>query len=170
MNRSALHISLVAVSAAIVAVFTMVVRIPISATGGYISLVDAGVSFVAYAFGPFTGFIAGGVGTALADILGGYAQWAPVSFLVHGVEALVLGIIIKKDSSSILMKILASLIAVAIVSLGYLLLSSLYLVTFAEALAEVPFNALQSGAGAVVGLLLYEAVNKGYRGLSLIRW
>ena len=115
-NRSALRISLIAVSAAIVAVFTIVIRIPVSATGGYISLVDAGVSFVAYAFGPLTGFIAGGVGTALADILGGYAQWAPISFAVHGVEALVLGLIIRKMGASIGTKMLAAVSAIAIVS------------------------------------------------------
>ena len=169
-NRSALRISLIAVSAAIVAVFTIVIRIPVSATGGYISLVDAGVSFVAYAFGPLTGFIAGGVGTALADILGGYAQWAPISFVVHGVEALVLGLIIRKMGASIGTKMLAAISAIAIVSLGYLLLTSLFLVTFAEAAAELPYTARQSSAGAVIGLGLYEAVRKAYPRLDSLRW
>lgn len=169
-NKSALRISLIAVSTAIVAVFTIVIRIPVSATGGYISLVDAGVSFVSYAFGPVTGFIAGGVGTALADILGGYAQWAPVSFVVHGVEALVLGLIVKKMKSTIAVKLLAALSAVVIVSLGYLFLTSLFLVTFAEALTEVVPNIIQSGVGAIVGLGLYEAVRKGYPRLDSLRW
>ena len=74
-NRTALRISLVAIMAAVVAVFTMVIRIP-SPIGGYISLCDAAVVFSAYAFGPLTGFIAGGLGSAFADLLGGYPQFA----------------------------------------------------------------------------------------------
>ena len=86
-NRTALRISLVAIMTAIVAVFTIIIRIP-SPIGGYISLCDAAVTFVAYAFGPFTGLIAGGLGAAFADLLGGFPQWALISFIVHGVEAL----------------------------------------------------------------------------------
>ena len=51
-NRTALRISLVAIMTAVVAVFTLIIRIP-SPIGGYISLCDAAVSFTAYAFGPF---------------------------------------------------------------------------------------------------------------------
>ena len=31
-------------------------------------------------------------------------------------------------------------------------------------------NALQSGVGSVIGLLLYAAVNKAYRNLDSLRW
>ena len=97
-NRTALRISLVAIMTAIVAVFTIIIRIP-SPIGGYISLCDAAVTFVAYAFGPFTGLIAGGLGAAFADLLGGFPQWALISFIVHGVEALLMGLVVRKDSS-----------------------------------------------------------------------
>ena len=96
-NRTALRISLIAIMTAVVAVFTLVVRIP-SPIGGYISLCDAAVSFVAYAFGPVSGLIAGGLGAAFADLIGGYPQWAVISFIVHGLEAFLMGLIVKKGS------------------------------------------------------------------------
>lgn len=169
-RKGALRISLIAISAAIVAVFTLVIRIP-SPIGGYISLCDAAVSFAAYAFGPFTGFIAGGLGTAFADLVGGYPQWAVISFIVHGVEALLMGLIVRKDSSSIVMRIVAAIVAVVIVSGGYLLLTTAFgLTVFSEAVLEVPANIVQSAVGAVIGLVLYSGVRKAYRQLDDLRW
>lgn len=169
-NRTALRISLVAIMTAVVAVFTMVIRIP-SPIGGYISLCDAAVSFAAYAFGPFTGLIAGGLGAAFADLIGGFPQWALISFIVHGIEALLMGLIVRKDSTSIPMLIIAALIAVIVVSGGYLLLTTLFgLTVFSEAILEVPGNIAQSAVGAVLGLVLYNGVRKAYRQLDDLRW
>ena len=169
-NRRALHLSLTAVSAALVAVFTIAVRIPVPATAGYISLCDAAVVFVSYAFGPITGLLAGGLGSAAADLLGGYPQFALISFFVHGAEALFAGLLVRKNSQSIMTMIIGALISVVTVCGGYLLLEVLFITTFSSALVEVPMNALQSGVGAVIGLLLYSAVNKAYRNLSSLRW
>ncbi len=169
-KRTALHISLIAISAAIVAVFTIAVRIPVPATSGYISLCDAAVVFVASAFGPFTGLIAGGLGTAAADLAGGYPQFAVISFIVHGLEALLIGLVTKRGSDALAFKVISAVIAIAVVAGGYLLLEVLFLTTFPAALVEVPMNAIQSGAGAVIGLVIYTAVRKAYRNLDSIRW
>ncbi len=170
MDKSALRISLIAIMTAIVAVFTLVIRIP-SPIGGYVSLCDAAVTFASYAFGPFSGFLAGGLGAALADLIGGYPQWAVVSFIVHGVEALLMGLIVRKDSSSIAMRIIAAVVAVMIVGGGYLFLTTLFRLTvFSEAILEVPANIVQSAVGAVIGLALYSAVRKAYRSLDTLRW
>ena len=61
---------------ALVAVSTMIIRVPIPQTNGYMNLGDSMVLLTAIFFGPVGGFIAGGIGSALADILGGYPQWA----------------------------------------------------------------------------------------------
>lgn len=169
-SKTALHLSLVAVSAALVAVFTIAVRIPVPATSGYISLCDAAVVFVSYAFGPFTGLIAGGLGSAFADLLGGYPQFALISFVVHGLEALLAGLLIRKNSQGIGTMIAGAVLSVIIVCGGYLLLEILFITTLSSAIVEVPMNALQSGVGAVIGLLLYAAVNKAYRNLDSLRW
>lgn len=91
--------ALVAVAAMMIGVtilFTLVVRVPFAPTGGYFNFSDVAVYFAAFAFGPWMGLVAGGVGTALADIIGGYAQFAPLTFLAHGLEGLVAGYIAYK--------------------------------------------------------------------------
>jgi uncharacterized membrane protein len=40
--------------------------------------------------------VAGGLGTAFADVALGYAQWAFFSFIVHGLQGAALGLIIRK--------------------------------------------------------------------------
>ena len=126
-NKTALHLSLTAVSAALVAVFTIAVRIPVPATSGYISLCDAAVVFISYAFGPVTGLIAGGLGSAAADLLGGYPQFAVISFIVHGLEAFLAGLLVRKNSQSVPTMILGAIISIITVCGGYLLLEVLFI-------------------------------------------
>ncbi len=168
-SRKALRMSLISVNTAIVAVFTIAIRIP-TPLGGYVSLSDASVTFVCSAFGPFTGFIASSLGTALADTLGGFASWAPISFTVHGLEALAVSLIIRKDPESLLYKAVAAISAVIIVSGGYYLLAGLFLVGFNAALAELALNAVQAGLGVPAGLALSSAVRASYRKIDELAW
>lgn len=167
-SRTALTISLLAITIAMVAVFTIAVRVP-TPTGGYISLCDVAIAFSAYAFGPVVGFVAGGFGTAFSDLVGGYPQWAAISFIVHGVEGLLIGLIVKSTKDSLLKKILAGIVGTIVVPLGYFVLTGLFLTTFSEALTEIGPNALQGGVGAVIGFALYEAVSYAYRKLDTLR-
>ena len=65
----------------------------------------------------------------------------------------------------------AALIAVIVVSGGYLMLTTLFgLTVFSEAILEVPGNIVQSAVGAVLGLVLYSGVRKAYRQLDDLRW
>jgi uncharacterized membrane protein len=133
-------LAVTAVMIALVFVLTRVIQIPTPAKG-YVHLGDAGVFFSAFAFGPWIGAMAGGLGTALADAAGGYPQWAIFSFLIHGAQGLLAG--------------------GAIVVGGYLL-AGMILSGVAAAVAEVPMNILQVTAGAVVAVPLFVAVRQAY--------
>jgi len=89
-------IAVVALMIAITAVFTVAVQVPIPATTGYVNFSDVAIYFTAFLFGPWVGFVAGGVGTALADLSLGYAQFAPLSFVAHGLEGLLAGYIVHR--------------------------------------------------------------------------
>ena len=58
-----------ALMAAMACVATMVIKIPIPATGGYINLGDCIVLLSGIILGPVYGGIAAGLGSALADLL-----------------------------------------------------------------------------------------------------
>lgn len=79
-KSAALSIALMSVLTAVVVVFTIFPRIP-TPIHGYINLSDVIITFSAYLFGPWVAAVAGGLGTGLADIIGGFPQWAPFSFL-----------------------------------------------------------------------------------------
>jgi uncharacterized membrane protein len=73
----------------VVTVFTTVIQVPNPARGGYFNLSDVAVIFASVTFGPWVGLVAGGLGTAIADLILGYAQFAPLSFIAHGGEGLI---------------------------------------------------------------------------------
>ncbi len=171
----ALRISTCAVLTAVTAVFTLVVRIPIAPTRGYLNLGDVAIYFSAFTFGPFTAFIAGGMGTALADLLAGYPQWAPISFIVHGMQGLTAGMIAglySNSKSSIrinLRWLLAAVVGTIVMCTGYLA-GGTVLVGFGAALVELPGNIIQNLAGILGGIPLALAVRRAYPPVVNFRW
>jgi len=153
------RMTLIALMGALIFVLTALVRIPVPATGGYVHLGDAAITFTAYAFGPWVAMIAGGMGTAMADMLG-YPQWAPFSLLIHGAQGLAMGWIVQKRINTLTV-ILSVAIGAAIVVAGYFAAGT-FLLGVGAATGEVLFNTLQGISGGVIGVPLYLAVRRAY--------
>lgn len=83
--------TLVAIFAAVVFVFTIVVAISIPATGGYWNIGETGVYLAALIGGPIVGALAGGLGSALADLYLGYPIYAPGTLIIKAIEGFVVG-------------------------------------------------------------------------------
>ena len=166
MRRSVnpLAIAVIAVMIAITTVFTLAVRVPVPATNGYVNLSDVAIYFTAFAFGPWVGLIAGGVGAALADLLGGYAQFALLTLLAHGLEGFVAGWL-GRDRQFIGM-VVAWLSGAVVMCALYLIGEGLILTGWGAAFSELPFNILQNLVGAVVGIPLVLAVRRAYPPLT----
>jgi uncharacterized membrane protein len=159
-------IALTAVLIALTAVFTIAIQIPIPATQGYWNLSDAAITFAGLAFGPWVGGVAGGVGTAIADLATGYAQYAPISLLAHGLEGFLIGWI-GRSRRSVSGMILAWFAGSTAMVLVYLLGGTI-LKGFPAAVLEVPFNVIQAIMGAVIGIPLVMAVRKAYPAVDQI--
>jgi len=84
-------VALTALLAAVVFVFTIVIAISIPATGGFWNIGETGVFIAAFIGGPVVGALAGGVGSALADLYLGYPEYAPGTLVIKAVEGLVVG-------------------------------------------------------------------------------
>jgi len=169
-SNSALRTSLIAVLTAVVVVFTIIVKIP-TPTKGYLNLCDLAICFIAFTFSPMTALIAGGLGTAIADIISGYPQWAPISFIVHGLEGFIVALIVKRSAQEIsdgvkvpfIKVVLAMISCVVIVAGGYFVLAAIFMsIGFGAAAAGIPGNIAQSGIGVVGGYALSRAVVKAY--------
>ena len=88
-------IPLIAIMTAVTTVLTMLVKIP-TPIRGYLNLSDTMIYFSAYAFGPWVGGIIGGLGPALSDLISGYPQWAIFTFVIDGLQAVLVGLLVKK--------------------------------------------------------------------------
>lgn len=128
--------------------------------GGYIHLGDVAINFAALAFGPWVGLIAGGLGTALADVLSGYAVFAPLTFVSHGLQGLVVGWIYwtRRTNTSMVLAVIAGGV---VLILGYFIGEAAVLYGMAGALAELPWNAVQEAVGTL-GAAVYLAVAQAY--------
>lgn len=154
-------LAVVAVMVAVVAVLTFAVQIPIPATGGYIHFGDVGVFFSALAFGSWIGGIAGGVGCAIADIVSGYASWAPLTLVAHGLQGLLAGYVGHKKG--VVGMIVAWAVGAIILIAGYFLGEwFIYGLGYAGALAEIGPNFVQVAVGGIVGIPLVLAIRRAY--------
>lgn len=156
MDRTA-RLTLTAVFAALTCIATFIIKIPVPATQGYIHFGDAFVLLAGIFPGAGFGMLAAGIGSALADLFSGYAIYAPATFIIKAVCAIVVTGIYKGLSSKIqnqfLRLIIAGAAATAILTGGYLAFESV--LYGAAALVEIPMNIIQgcSGIAIACGLL-----------------
>lgn len=165
----ALRIAAVAVLAAVTAVLTLLPKVPIPGTQGYVHLGDAAIVVTGLALGPLTALLAGGLGTAAADLLGGYAQWAPISFVVHGLQGLAIGLLVRLRRRSIPLAIAAGALGTVVMAAGYFL-GGLVLEGLGKSLFAVPWNLVQAAAGAVIGVPLAVVVRTAYPPVQDLFW
>jgi len=149
----------IAVMTALVLLLTSIIRVPTPAKG-YAHLGDTGVFFSAFAFGPWIGAVAGGLGTGLSDLMSPYMQFAPASLLIHGLEGLVAGLLVRRIRG-LGGFILAAVVGGIIVVTGYFLVE-IPMYGVPAAAGEVPANILQVIIGALVAVPLFTAVRQAY--------
>lgn len=91
-------VALTGLMTALVLVITRAFVLPIPQTKGFFNLGEAGVYMAAVLFGPGVGALAGGIGSALADVTLGYAQYAPFTLVIKGIEGALVGMIARGSS------------------------------------------------------------------------
>ncbi len=149
---------------ALVAVCTMVLQIPVSATQGYVHLGDSMILLVGVFFGSRYGMIAGGVGSALADLLSGYAHWAPFSLIIKGVMGWLIGKIAagagSRERFLTPRNLFASVVGILWMVFGYFISGGILKSSFVVAATSIPENLVQGAAGVVIFLVVGAALHK----------
>lgn len=154
-----------ALFAALTCIATMLIQIPVPATGGYLNLGDAVILLGALLLGPAYGCAAGGIGSMLADLLSGYAQYAPGTLVIKGLCALTAALLWKKLHRFSLRSPLPALAAACVCAelvmvTGYFVYEALLLGYGFAAIAAVPGNLIQAGAGTVLAVPLFWQLEK----------
>ncbi len=161
MKNNTQKIVIAALFAALCCVVTMVIRIP-TPLKGYINLGDSVVLIAAWFLAPAYAFFAAGIGSALADMLAGYALYIPATFIIKGLMALAAYYCHKallRQWGSTPAKAVSGCLAQLIMMTGYLLFDIL-LYGLAAAVSGLPASIIQGTAGLAVGLLLARLFEK----------
>ncbi|MFH1328741.1 MAG: ECF transporter S component, partial [Candidatus Bathyarchaeota archaeon] len=146
-QKIGIQITLMAVMSALVTVGTLIVRIP-NPMGGYFNVGDVMIFVAALTFNPLIGGIAGGLGSAIADIIG-FPVFAIPTLVIKGLEGFLAGLIANKKS--VYRDIIAVLAAGTEMVIGYFVVE-VYLWGLSGALLEVPANIAQITIGGLVGI------------------
>ncbi|NLB61910.1 MAG: ECF transporter S component [Clostridiales bacterium] len=143
-------------AALITLVTYLAIRIP--GGSGYIHLGDSVIFVAAFVLGGLGSAAAAAVGSALTDIILGFAIYAPGTFVIKGLTALVAAMLMKAFKPKL--RILAILIASLIIPIGYFAYELSFITTFEVAIVNIPFNLLQTTVGSIVGYALTIALEK----------
>lgn len=153
MNNKTKTFVRAALFAAITAVATMVIAIPLPG-GGYANLGDAVVLLSAFFLPAPYAAVAAGLGAGLADVLLSYTLYAPATFVIKALMALCAGALARGKMGRIVAAVLAECIMVG----GYFIFeTALYGV--AGAVPALAGNSVQGIVGAVAALILFHCLN-----------
>lgn len=154
-GRKIHKISLTAIFTALVFVATYFIAIPMPAGFGYVNLGDAFVLLSAWILGPL-GFICAGVGSALADLLLGYAIYAPATLVIKVLMSILCFLIFKSlklFKKHALRLAISSFVSELVMVIGYFLFEGV-LYGFSASALNIPFNLIQGAVSFVVANII----------------
>lgn len=160
-KKTTQKIVLSALFAALTCIATMVIKIP-SPMKGYLNLGDCMVLTAGWTLPPVYGFLAAGLGSALADLLSGYAVYAPATFVIKGLMSLIAYygyITLHKKLKATISNIISGVAAEIMMILGYFVFEG-FMYGFAPSLVNIPANAIQGITCLVLGCLLIKILKK----------
>lgn len=160
-NNATKRIVMAAMLAALTCVATMVIKIP-SPLKGYLNLGDCVVLLAGWMLSPVYGFLAAGIGSALADVFSGYVLYAPATFVIKGAMALVAFYgfkLLRHKIGALPSRILTGITAEMVMILGYFVFEGC-LYGFGPSAVNIPANGVQGVAGLILGCVLVKIFEK----------
>ena len=161
MHQKTKRIVITALMTSMVCVATMIIKIP-SPMKGYLNIGDCIVLLCGWLLPPGYGFIAAGLGSALADLFSGYVVYAPATFLIKGSMALVAFACFKlmhKKIGKLASYIVGGVLAEMLMVSGYFVFEGI-LYGFAPSLVNIPANGMQGIAGLVIGTIMIRVFDR----------
>ncbi len=162
-RNKTLKLAFIGIMCALTTVVTCVLPIPMPATEGYINFGDAVIFLTALFAGPIPALLVGGIGSMLADVIGGYMHWAGFTLLIKGLEGLFCGLIVKtlNKKDKFYMDILGVVVAGLWMVLGYYFAGAI-MYGWAGSLESLPGNFIQAGVSIAVVYPLYAILKRMY--------
>jgi uncharacterized membrane protein len=167
MNKRTKKLVMAALIAALACVATMIIKIP-SPLKGYLNLGDCVVLVAGWMLSPAYGFLAAGLGSALADILSAYIIYAPATFVIKGVMAFIMGLIINfatknkelTKTKKTVVEVVGMVAAGAFMTVGYYVAEGIMYGNWVTAALGIPWNIGQAIAGVIIAVVIAQALRK----------
>ena len=156
-------ITITALSAALIFLFTWVVRVPGPITGGLVHMGNVPFFVASIVYGPYVGAIAGAIGMGMFDIFSGYIAWAPITVITCLIMGYVLGNVTKRFNTKNL--IIGFVLMVVIKVLGYYFGEAIMYKSFVAPFASIPGNIVQILLSAVVVFIIINPIRKGLKNI-----
>ena len=125
--------------------------------GGHLYLCDAVICTAAILLAPFPAMLVGGIGAFLGDMIF-YPAPMFVSLVTHGLQALVISLLVHRKAGEqrrrFPLTLLATLIGALIMVIGYTLGKAFVYGSRETAIIGIPYEAAQSLLGVVLSLFL----------------
>ena len=157
MNTKTQKLVQASMLAALCCIATMIIKIP-SPLKGYVNLGDCIVLLSGWFLSPQYAFLSAGIGSALADIFSGYVIYAPATFIIKGLMAVIahfcfraVNVRLEQNISRIISGFLAELTMVT----GYFVFEG-FLYGFVPSAVNIPANGVQGVAGLIFGMMLVK--------------
>lgn len=147
---------------ALVAVSTMMIKIPVVSTEGYIHLGDSMIFLAAIMFGKKKGAIAGGLGSAMADLLLGYTHWILPTLIIKGLMGYGIGVIADQENDNIInvRNSIALIFGASWMVFGYFIAGGFMKGSFVISATSIPANLVQGFVGALLFIPIGVALKK----------
>lgn len=127
------------------------VRLPVAANGGLIHLGNVPLFIIAILYGRWLGALAGGIGMALFDVVGGWFLWAPFTLIIVGLMGYIVGAICEKNQT-LTAYVLALVVACIIKVVGYYGAEAIIYGNWLIPMTSIPGNLVQIGVASVIVL------------------
>ena len=137
---------------AIVFVSTLFIHVP-NGLAGYYNLGDGFILLFASFLNPFLSFVIGGLGSALADVAGGYAYYFIFTLIIKGLEGFVISYMIHKGSKKL--RFLSYVIGIILMVIGYFFAKWYLKGSVLIAISSIPGNIMQGILSIVVAMAAY---------------
>ena len=150
MSNNVTKLRKVAICGLMAAFVFVATQIRIPTAIGYINLGDPVILISSFILGPIA-FFPAAIGSALSDLLAGYAQYIIPTFIIKGLMGYVAGVALRKFEITVLKKIIIGVIAEIIMIAGYFIFEALpFMYGPAAAAGSLFFNFIQGVAAVVI--------------------
>jgi uncharacterized repeat protein (TIGR04002 family) len=154
MNKNLRKMVTTAVFAAMIFVLTYFIKVPVAS--GYVHFGDALIYICAGVLGGPWAILAGAIGEGLADLIGGYAIYAPATIVVKALIAVPFILTCAKKE-----KFLTPITALMTVPAGLITVGGYYIADLiidkSYAIVDIPGNIIQAVGSAVLFIVVAAA-------------